>query len=86
MSPVVVVLPESGPGICIGGTSVGMGVSVSLVIVVVMLELALVVGIGIGCRHQHGLVSLRWQRGVRTQWCCHWGDISVGWSVIQVHW
>ena len=36
MSPVVVVLPESGPGICVGGTSVGMGVSVSPVIVVVI--------------------------------------------------
>ena len=36
VSPVVVVLPESGPGICVGGTSVGMGVSVSPVIVVVI--------------------------------------------------
>ena len=48
MSPVVVVLPESGPGICVGGTSVGVGVSVSLVVVVVTPESALVVGVGVG--------------------------------------
>ena len=48
MSPVVVVLPESGPSICIGGTSVGVGVSVSLVVVVVTLESALVVGVSMG--------------------------------------